>query len=683
MSLNKYVFDYNLVLKEDPTFEEFIEYGPQPGNQTEDGDTPGDTPFGSLCREVVTNIKSHNSVEENEIIDFVHNKDDEERPDWDAVDLNSNWHTRNAQRLKTQLIVNLKSEYENPANPNYDPSIPQLLPPNRFLKEGSEIWMGNDTLYLFHKYEEHIGYVSLINKYRFSLYHPFIRLISTQYWFDRSKNAMSERKTYFKLWVYNIETKQIYFIRKVKNNSRKGSHFRNSIRKIFNHLLLAHWNNESNANQISNKFLNSIMQTAIKDIGEVVIPELEGKSYEYEIQRIKLAITVLQHRIGQPTRWLNYLCVRNLWNIMGDLDFQDKLEFENFSFRKTADSKMALLINSNKCKRKKNSAAIRRKTIGQLIPNLQKSNHMRTAIKTVLGEDCSKLLVKLFNMLVIDKEFLMSWILCTRAGLIDKELYHWIAQAINDNNDRLTQQIITIIDPMLYSLKNNVNYSAAVGKSYIKTCKRLKAFNKDADLPHWHTWHDMYNMADQLNIRIRPNQLTTDDVISVHEKLTSIIRRDKNVINKYKDVIFDEFVCPDKDYDGFHFVQLRTAEELTHEGIVMHHCVGGYASNCAEGKSIIFSMRKGDRSYVTIELSPRDNHDIIQQYTLHDITVTNESILNLINKWHSDCVDLHVNDVETYYDKCKKRIEEAIQKTRNETFGKLFEEGIIENAAAV
>ena len=116
---------------------------------------------------------------------------------------------------------------------------------------------------------------------------------------------------------------------------------------------------------------------------------------------------------------------------------------------------------------------------------------------------------------------------------------------------------------------------------------------------------------------------------------------------------------------------------------MMHHCVGGYAYNCAEGTSIIFSMRKGDKSYITIEVSPKGGHEIIQQYTLHDITVTSEKVLDIINRWRSDCVALHVKDTETYYDKCKAKLEKVLEDVRNKSFDTLLEEGMIENATAV
>lgn len=685
--LNKYIFDYALVLKEDPTFEKFIEYE----QEEEKERIPTES---TAYQEVVANLRARNhnpfaeesKPEENEIIDFVHDEDSKD-PDWfdraaDAIGIEPAAHSI---APKPQPMVKLKSEYEDPPNPNYDPSIPQLLPPNRFLKEGSEVWMGENTFYHFHPYNsrDKDSHVSTISRYHYSYQLPFIRLLDTTYWFDRSKNTMSECKTHFKSWIYNTETRQIYLMKYKHDKLKRGSRYHSSVKKIFNMLSEADWNGGNTPDQLKDKFLNSITQIVIKDIGEVVIPE----PYEFEhgsenkVQKMELAVVLLQHRVGQPIHWLNYLFISNLWAIMSDLHFYDRVD----GTLRTSETASDLgLMDSEKREsvvRKRN----RKNTVGKLIPNLQKSNHMRTAVKAVFGKYYSKFFVKLLNMLVIDKEFLSLWITCMCEGRIDKELYHWFVQSIGTNNASLVKRIINAIIPMLYSLMANHDDVIPRSKSYIRTCKRLKEADKgnQCHIPSWHMWNDMYNMADQLNIRIRPNKLTEASIVTVHNKLSDIISRDKDIIRKYQDVIFDEFISPDKDYDGFHFIQLRTAEALRHEGIVMHHCVGGFAYNCAEGTSIIFSMRKDDKSYITIELSPKGSHAILQQYTLHDITVTNDKVLDLINRWHSDCADLHVKDTETYYDRCKKKLKRALEEAGNRDLDNIFEEGMVENAAVI
>jgi len=294
--LNKYVFDYALVLKEDPTFEKFIEYEQEEGRIDIGCGTPFDQEEqipteSSLYQEVIENLRAQvgttgtaekENVEENEIINFVHDKDGNQGQDWELME-GELQHTRREPTTSPtpQPTVRLKPEYEDPPNPNYDPSILQLLPPNRFLKEGSKVWLGDNTLYEFSTYDtERPDHISLITKHSFSHYHPFIRLIVAYYWFDRSKNAMSELKSRLKMWIYNTKTKQIYLIKKTRKNEKKGSHFHNNVKKVFNVLLNTDWNSGGSSSRLNDKFLNTITQTVIKDIGEAALFALDDIAYE-------------------------------------------------------------------------------------------------------------------------------------------------------------------------------------------------------------------------------------------------------------------------------------------------------------------------------------------------------------------------------------------------------------------
>ena len=57
--------------------------------------------------------------------------------------------------------------------------------------------------------------------------------------------------------------------------------------------------------------------------------------------------------------------------------------------------------------------------------------------------------------------------------------------------------------------------------------------------------------------------------------------------------------------DKEHFLYLLTAKDLTHEGAIMGHCVGGkgYKSRVRNKQSLIFSIRdKNNLPHVTIEI---------------------------------------------------------------------------------
>lgn len=59
--------------------------------------------------------------------------------------------------------------------------------------------------------------------------------------------------------------------------------------------------------------------------------------------------------------------------------------------------------------------------------------------------------------------------------------------------------------------------------------------------------------------------------------------------------------------DGVEIVQLKTADALTEEGRRMNHCVGGYATDVAEGLCEIYSLRDGaGESRATVEVVDGD-----------------------------------------------------------------------------
>jgi len=160
-------------------------------------------------------------------------------------------------------------------------------------------------------------------------------------------------------------------------------------------------------------------------------------------------------------------------------------------------------------------------------------------------------------------------------------------------------------------------------------------------------------MAKRLQFGVNPNKFkSVEDVENLHNTFAEWLNRDRKVQVDYKNAVFLDFKSPDVEYSGFKFVQLRTAPELVEEGTSMHHCVGGYAPRCVAGHSIIFAMRKGGRSYVTIELSGHDL-SLLQKYTIKDITVTSSAILEIIEQWHHDIRKIHAKDESNYKDQCQ------------------------------
>ena len=185
----------------------------------------------------------------------------------------------------------------------------------------------------------------------------------------------------------------------------------------------------------------------------------------------------------------------------------------------------------------------------------------------------------------------------------------------------------------------------------------------------------MFNMARRYNYRIRPNKFKNKaDVTDLHHKLDRILRRDAKVLKDMEGKSFAPFAHPNKEYDKFKFVFLDTPEALVEEGKSMRHCVGGYSEQCLDGDSIIFSMRMGGRGYITLELRGTDLQ-LVQKYTIKDKLVENKDILKLIDRWHSDIINMHKDDEECYADTCERLAEEELDKVIKKNGRTLDDEG--------
>lgn len=685
--MNFYSFDYRLVLDEDPDYKRFV-----------DIETFCHDYIESVEEEPVNDLRRKEDTEaENDIINFVHDGSADTTNPRDllgdsACEINESFDNEPTE------VVTLKEEYENPPNPDFDPSILALPPPNRFLLAGSKVWRDEDTLYQFDRASSRSErrFISSFQTYRFSQSGNKIRLTKATYRFDRKRNVTSEVRKSFYMIIYNTETKQLYRLRNKKKSNRKHSRFQRKLDNIFNILPHAYSHITYTPKRIQNKFINAITEAAVKDVPELVIlgpndtdyPTLKTFFNNFEIkvpkgsvEVLRLIAIILQHKVGQPMPWLNLVLVQNMWDIMSDIDY----------YRRILSGPRLISEQIEDVKR------IRRKTVFKLVPNLRKSNHMKTAIKTILGDYHHNFFLRLFNTIRLES-FLSNWVSCVHRDLIRKNIHHWLVQSINTNDMSLLRDVMSIINFTLEHLirhgsngRSISEQEAATVDSYIKICQRLISdfkshdpndLNKNKFLT-WHTWRDLFDMANELGIRIRPNQFRNVSEIRVlHDKLDLIIRRDRSILSKYEEVIFDEFVNPDKEYDGFRFVQLRTAEELRNEGVMMHHCVASYASKCAYGKSIIFSMRKDGKSYVTIDLSPT-TYEVVQQYTLHDIIITSQTVLDLIGKWQADCLELHKDEKESYYDKCVRKVKVAEIKENIDKLKAIITDGMIENVSGV
>ena len=74
--------------------------------------------------------------------------------------------------------------------------------------------------------------------------------------------------------------------------------------------------------------------------------------------------------------------------------------------------------------------------------------------------------------------------------------------------------------------------------------------------------------------------------------------------------------------------------ELTAEGKDLHHCVGGYIRDMAEGETAIFFLRKAnepDKPFYTLELQKKR---VIQCRTEHNASYDrNPDVKNFVDMW--------------------------------------------------
>jgi len=692
--MNTYCFDYRLVLAEDPSFEKFVDI--------DRSEFELDTRRRPIEREQTTRYRGYYGAEaESDIIDFVHDGSATKK---NALE-DAQW-TDMCKAFPDEIIekVTIKKEYENPPNPNFDPSILALPVPNRFLLSESKVWQDEDTLYIFSRgiHFDESKFISSFTKYRFAQSEDKIRLFHTSYRFDRKKNVTRELKKNFHMLIYNTTTKQIYRLIKQKSSKKSSSHFKTKIENVF-YILTRNSSSSGTPERLQKRFVDAITKAAIKDVPNLVIPRASfisndpptttGRSVmvnlthieeisEREFRTLKLLAIILQHKVGQPMPWLNDILMRNMWYIMSDTKYYRGVL--NLQLGKDTDA--AIRIR----KSIETAESIRKKTVFKVVPNLRKSNHMKTVVKTLLGDHYHHFFLKLFNVVWLEA-FLSNWLRWSYNGTMRKNIYHWLVQSINSNNIVLLKAVIKLIRPVLeyFVSEEPSQQEISIIDSYVKMCQKMLKNPEsiacdnwnDTNLLNWRAWRDLFNMASQIGIRIRPNKFKNfGEVRNIHDKLSAIVRRDIRILRKYENVVFEEFANPNKEYDGFKFLQLRTAKELRHEGTVMHHCVASYANKCVEGSSIIFSMRKDDKSYVTIDVNPR-TYEISQKYTLHDITVTSQAVLDLIDEWRSDYLKLHQDEEESYYDRCQRKIKEVTFKNKVEDLKEMVAEGIIDSDA--
>lgn len=202
--------------------------------------------------------------------------------------------------------------------------------------------------------------------------------------------------------------------------------------------------------------------------------------------------------------------------------------------------------------------------------------------------------------------------------------------------------------------------------------------------------HDYYQMAVEIPGFIKyPKYLKVAHDIAVRNfneyKRTD---REEEVVAKTEKFVDMEgmFRIQGNDYA---ILLLRSAKEIVSEGQRQANCVGGYVERVADGRSVIFSMRKAnhpEKTWITLEINPKqgENGRLVQAYQTFNRSVEAEQA-QLISAWaqqvgieigdrvtgfsHVDDEDLNVrvasrkdDSVNDYHDTPKSELDSLLEK---------------------
>ena len=149
-------------------------------------------------------------------------------------------------------------------------------------------------------------------------------------------------------------------------------------------------------------------------------------------------------------------------------------------------------------------------------------------------------------------------------------------------------------------------------------------------------YRDYLRECEQLHFDLHDREiLFPKDLIAAHDRTMKQIAFEKNKADQEK---FQKAVNKLEKFawqkGEFLIRPAREQMELTAEGKALHHCVGGYIRDMAEGKTAIFFLRKAsepDKPFYTLELQRRK---VVQCRTEHNASYENEpDVKKFVDMW--------------------------------------------------
>ena len=541
----------------------------------------------------------------------------------------------------------LQRTYEELKGQGPIPTVPLLMPPKRFLATGSVLHYPNgqqdniDPSIYDHTADKGINTL-LTRKVAVSHDGVHVRLIYISYHFDKIKNVTSKKKKNVEFLTFNRKRGMIFrTFYEETTKSKRSKRYRRKVMSCNFSLMALNASLSRFKDTMIRKFTDEIVMMAYKDLGDLYLPPPKNCVSGLEYCALVLNAVMWQYKARRPLPWAdNKLFLENLSHIIS-LNYMRRSDFH------TDHIHNAMMDAEPAIERK-----WRQKRLLHITKAVRNSDSPKAVIKSILGNTYKSVYAKMLLELTSQSMEEFSFIPIIEALLRDKQIpksfYHALASTVKGLNSNNISWIKEMVSVTFYWERFTTNPNHRLYGWVEKYVALNNKFTTNGDEPvGWNHLRDTLVMAEDYNIRVRINKFNRPaDITHLHNQLSEFTRRDNKALRTAP--VFLPFDHPDKEYDGFRFVHLDTAEKLVEEGTCMKHCVGGYASRCFKGESIIFTMQKG-RSWVTIELDGSTNElKINQQYTIGDNAVNSDHINQIINQWHRDVLDMHRCDAMPY-----------------------------------
>jgi hypothetical protein len=462
----------------------------------------------------------------------------------------------------------------------------------------------------------------------------YLKIITYQFTLNKIYNSYKPSNILKKRIVFNKKTGNMFAIMwERKDKKKKGRTYKKIIGlSIQTSFLIIH--SDSFPAKHLWKFTHRMLDLTKEKIGQEPIAPISIIPDSPRDEMCKCILAYLwQHKVGQVLPWIN----------SGVMEAVAGIRESWASYHGGRCDELELKI-------------FKKKLIGKgLFAKLRKKPRPTTLFKSLLGPAYSNTAYKLALI------FQGTYQCYSLIGLMElmcqnKRLHHFVSHLTNaGTNDakHVIKILVGAIDEMGFGRERKEKKPV-----FIKYIKALEAqfpnLPSEEQAISWELFRDTISMAERYNISINANQLCKyKEIRKLHTRFVMFMNRDVSVQRELAGIEFVEFPHPDKEYKEFTFQFLKNAEELIEEGRTMNHCVGGYGTRCVSGQSIIFSMRKNGVGFVTLELDGDDPRlKIVQKYSRHDVTITNPEILEVIDQWHKDVLELNRNKPCTYGDQC-------------------------------